>query len=82
MIAEVVKLGGGDIRDISAGLRAIADGIDAGEYGGCHNLVWVIDKGGGGLDVGLLGSAPEFGPTAHLLLAMAMLKIETGCLHD
>ena len=75
MIAEVVKLGGGDIRDISAGLRALADGIDAGKYGDAHNLVWVIDQGGGELGVGMLGAAPEFGPTAHLLLHMAMTKI-------
>lgn len=78
MISEVIPLGGGDIRDISAGLRALADGVDGGKYGGCHNLVWIIDEGGGELSVGMLGAAPEFGPTAHLLLGMAMAKIVSG----
>jgi len=78
-VAEVLKFDGGDLRDIPAGLRALADGVERGEYGDAHNLVWLVDKGGGEMDVGMLGPAPEFGPTAYLLLGMAMQKIVRGC---
>jgi hypothetical protein len=78
-MAEALKLiefPGKDIRDIPRGLRALADSIEAGEYGDAHALVWAVDCGGGRVEVGLLGETAEPGAVGYLLLGMAMRRLE------
>lgn len=76
MAAELVKFPARDITDVPRMLRELADSVEAGKYGDAHNLAWVIDQGHGAIAVGLCGTAPELGPTAHFLLALGMRKIE------
>lgn len=77
MSAEIVELPSSDIGDLPRGLRAIADGIEAGEYGDAHCLAWVIDGGDGEIITGLLGKTSEAGAVAHYMHALAMRKIES-----
>jgi hypothetical protein len=65
-----------DLSDIPSTLRRIADGIEAGEYGDAHNLVWVCDQGDVVISVGLCGKSPEPASTGHFLLALGMRKLE------
>lgn len=80
MLAEVVKLDTGNLLDVPAGLRELADNIERGAFDDAHNLAWVIDGGNGRIHVGLLGAAAEYGPTAYLLHGLAMHKIAAGSL--
>jgi len=60
------------------GLRNLANDIEAGEYGGVHNLVWVSDAGNGNLEVGLLGESSEPGTLAYFLMGLGMAKIQNA----
>jgi hypothetical protein len=62
--------------DVPNALRELANGIEAGEFGDAHNMAWVMDCGDGRVEVGLMGRAPDIGPTAHLLFAIAQRKLE------
>lgn len=73
---KVVQLDVGDLSDVSAGLRRLADGIDAGEYGDAHNLAWVIDSGNGETAIGMLGKSASPGTEAYYLYGLAMRKLE------
>lgn len=64
--------------DIPASLRQLADQIEAGEHGACHNLLWIIDSGNGEIDIGLMGKTGEAAPTAFLLAAAAQKRILNG----
>ena len=77
-ILNVVKFPDRDLRNIPTGLRALADGIERGDYGDAFNMVWIVDTGRGssGVECGLLGESPEPGATAHLLCAIAQRKLE------
>lgn len=66
-------------RDIPTALRKLADEIAAGDFGDAHNLVWIIDSGGGRLEFGLLGPAEAPGSQAHLLMSLAAHRILVGC---
>jgi hypothetical protein len=76
--AAVVAIPAGNLADIPARLRAIADQIEAGDYGEAQKLAWVIDCGNGRIDVGLLGHASAIGPELHLLLTTGALTIAHG----
>ena len=73
---KIVSLPVHNVGDIATGLRNLADQIEKGERGHAHNLVWVIDRGDGHLDVGMLGPAAEPGAVGHMLLALAQRKLE------
>lgn len=75
MTLKVIKFPDKNISDIPRALRALADGIENGEYSP-HNLAWVMDCGDAIVDLGLMGEAPEPGATAHLLFAVAQRKLE------
>jgi len=64
--------------DVPAALRKLADQIEAGEFGGAHNLAWVIDEGDSELSIGLMGKAAAPGAEAHLLFALAQQTIING----
>ena len=64
-----------DIADVPRGLREIADQIEAGDFGGAHNLAWVIDCGDGKVEVGMLGRAGEPGAVAHFLFSLGQQKL-------
>lgn len=78
MPAKLLAFPERNIQDIPRGLRELADTIEKGEYGDAHNLVWAIDCGGGRLELGMLGKAPEPGITAYYLCGLAMRRLETG----
>jgi len=74
--ATLLTLPATDVGDISRGLRALADQIDAGDYGDGHFLAWVIDCGSGRVECGGLGKSPEAGAVGHLLFGIAQRKLE------
>jgi hypothetical protein len=76
MSAQLIEFPAADVRDIERGLHQLLDDIGAGKYDAAHNVVWVIDFGNGRIETGMLGASSEPGPVAHLLLAMAMRKLE------
>ena len=71
---KVVQLDAGDLSDVSAGLRRLADAIDAGEYKDARNLAWVIDCGDGDIRIGLLGRTPSAGTVAYYLYGQRKLE--------
>lgn len=77
---KVVSLPERDIADVPRGLRALADQIEAGEYGDGHALAWVIDCGGSRIELGLLGGTPEPGAVGHLLFGLAARRLEDSAL--
>ncbi len=78
MTVTVLQLPDRDLTDVPRALRALADGIERGEYGDAHNVAWVVDCGSTRMACGLMGAAPEPGATAHLLFAIAQRKLEQG----
>ena len=74
---NIVSFPDRNVSDIPRMLRAVADGIEGGIYGEVHNVVWVMDKGDGHIELGLCGQAAEAGPVAHFLLALGMKKLES-----
>lgn len=73
---KVIQLPERNIQDIPRALRTLADEVEQGKLGDCHNIAWVVDAGGGQIEVGLLGKAAEAGITAHYLFALGMRKLE------
>jgi hypothetical protein len=65
-----------DVRSVVDGLRELADDIEAG-HEVAHNMVWVMDRGGGTVEVGMVSPTDEPGAVAHLYLAMGMRTLET-----
>ncbi len=80
MSAVLVEFPDRDVGDIPRGLRALADQIEAGEYGDAHNCAWVIDCGAGRVDLGILGSSPLPGADGHLLFSLAVRRLEDAAL--
>lgn len=78
MGAELVVLPERNIQDIPRALRTLAEEVEQGRLGDCHNIAWVVDCGGGHVECGLLGPAAEAGPTAYLLFGKGMRKLEAG----
>lgn len=76
MSATLLKFPDVDIQDIPRGLRNLADAIEAGSWGDAHNVVWVVDCGDGKVELGMLGGTAEPGAVSHLLLGIAMRKLE------
>lgn len=72
---ELIEFPHSAVQDIPTGLRNLADKIEAGDVAP-HNIVWVMDEGDGEIGVGLLGRAAAPGAEAHLLLAVAMRRLE------
>lgn len=64
--------------DIVSGLRNIADSIEKGEYGKVHDFAWVMDRGGGQVDIGLLGTKEpsRAAAYAYLLYGIGQRKLE------
>lgn len=58
---KVVELPIGNVADVPAQLRHLADAIERGAYGDAHNVAWVCDTGQG-VEVGLCGKASSPGP--------------------
>jgi len=78
---QVVNFPGASCVDVVAGLRALADTLEAeGEH--VHNAAYVMDKGDGNVQVGLLGQAPHPATTCHFLLAVGQHKMVKGALDD
>lgn len=78
MGATIVHLPERDLTDVPRALRALADAIEAGDYGDAHNVAWAIDCGDHRIECGLAGAAPEPGATAHLLFAIAQRRLGEG----
>ncbi len=78
MPAELLKLPDRNIQDIPRALRTLADQVEQGKLGDCHNIAWVVDVGDGRVECGLLGAAAEAGPTAYLLFGKGMRALENG----
>lgn len=76
MSMNIVELPVHNIGDLARGLRALADGIDAGEYGDAHNVAWVVDCGGGRIEIGMMGQSGSSGADAHFLFALGQRKLE------
>lgn len=79
MTATLVQFPGFDISDVPRGLRSLADSIEAGKFDDAHNVVWIIDCGAGRIELGMLGASPSAGAVTHLLLGVAMRKMEDSC---
>jgi len=79
---NVVKFPEDDANNVVAGLRNLADNIEAGQFGDAHNLAWVIDKGDGAISVGLLGRSGSPGAEAHLLLALGLRNLEGARVYE
>lgn len=75
---KVVEMPERNIQDIPRALRTLAEQVEKGGLGDCHNIAWVVDTGGGHVECGLLGPAAEAGPTAYLLFGKGMRALEAG----
>lgn len=73
---KVVHFPDKSLSNIPACLRAMADSIEAGNFGDAHTLVWVVDCGDAVINVGLMGQAAEIAPTAYYLLGLGKKKLE------
>lgn len=66
-----------NLRDVPATLRALAERMEAGDYGqvtGCV-IVWQSDR----VDISYCGNG-EAAPRAHLLLHCGQLQLALACL--
>lgn len=76
---NIVEIPIANIGSIAARLRDLATAIEEGNFGDAHNVAWVIDCGGGNVQVGYLGRSPSVaGADAHLLLAIGQRKLEAA----
>lgn len=64
--------------DIPAALRNLATDIENGDFGNPHNLAWIIDCGGGRIEIGVLGKVSELAPVAYWLFGLAKRKLENA----
>ena len=74
-VLNVVPHPTADINDVVARLRSLADNIESGNFGTVHNVAWVADCGGGKVEVGLVGFAPEPASAAHFLFHCGAMKL-------
>lgn len=65
-----------DIADLPRMLRSFAEAIERGDYDNPHCIVWVMDCGGGRVELGLMGRSPSPGAEGHLLLAIGQRRLE------
>lgn len=78
MSLNVVELPERDLADIPRGLRALADQIEKGEFGGpAFQCAWVIDFGDYQIECGLLGKSPSSRAEGYYLLAAGMHNLLT-----
>lgn len=77
MAAELLKFPERNVQDIPSALRVLADQVERGEIP-CHTISFVIDCGGGKVEVGVLGPVAEVRPAAHFMFALGMRAMETG----
>jgi len=75
-MSNVISLPAVQSDNIPDQLRELADRIELGGLGAVHSVTWVADVDSGKVDVGLCGTSPIPGATAHLMLAMGMRKLE------
>lgn len=76
---NIIDLPVKDIGSIAQRLRDLADAIEEGHFGDAHNVAWVIDCGGGKVEVGFLGRSPGVaGADAHLLLGIGLHKLQVA----
>lgn len=78
---KVVELKQSAVQDVVAGLRALADALEAEDVV-TRNVAYVVDKGNGDVQVGLLGGAPHPATTCHFLLAVGQHKMVRGALDE
>ncbi len=76
MSAVLLQLPKSNIDDLPAGLRKLADEIEAGEFGDGHFLAWAIDCGAGRIEIGGLGQSAQPGTEAYFLYGLAQRKLE------
>lgn len=77
-VSKVEPLPVTNLLDVPAGLRALADQIEAGDYNAVWQLGWVLKTHDQPtlLSCGLLGSAEVVSAELHLLFALAQRRIE------
>jgi ABC-type taurine transport system substrate-binding protein len=75
-MSSVVAFPSNPAQSVAEQLRAVADQIDAGEFGEVLSVSWVADCGSGHIEVGFVGSSPLPGAAAHMSLALGMRKLE------
>jgi hypothetical protein len=73
---NVVEIPVHSVADTAGALRRLADAIEAGEHGKASQVAWVVDAGGGQIDVGLIGPSGSPAPDTYFLLGLAMAKFE------
>lgn len=78
MSAKLVELQAPNIGDLSAGLRRLADAIDAGEYGDAKRVAWVIEADD--ITTGMLGRSASALSEGHMLLSLGMRQLEMNAL--
>lgn len=76
MTAKLLSFPDVNVGDIPKSLRNLADQIERGDYGDCHNIVWVMDEGDSNISVGLMGKSAEPAPLAYFLMGLGMRKME------
>jgi len=74
---KVIELPDRNLSDTPDALRALATAIEEGRYGTATHCVWVLAADDREIEVGMTGQSPSPGAEAHLLLAMAMRKLES-----
>lgn len=75
---KVVELPQADIADVPRGLRALADQIERGDFGGpAFQCAWVLDCGDYRVECGLLGRSPSSRAEGYYLMAAGMHNLLT-----
>lgn len=72
---NVIEMPRASVADVVEGLRALADKLESDEVV-AHNLAWIIDKGDGVIDIGLLGQSPQPATTAYFLMGLGKRRLE------
>lgn len=73
-LTEVKKLEVGNISDIPAMLRDLANQIESGQMSGVTQIAWVADCAGG-IGTGLFGAAANPAAEAHMLFAFGQRSL-------
>jgi hypothetical protein len=76
MPVTLVEFPSGNLADIPARLRNLADQIERGEFGNVRNVVWVVATRSEEIETGLLGTSPLPAADACHMLGRAKHKIE------
>ena len=72
---KLIEFPAHSVKDISGGLRRLADDIEAGKYRDAYNVVWIVDCGKARIEFGMLGNAAEPGAVVLLLMELAKQKL-------